>query len=475
MENQPPRPLQNPQLYPQQLSQGNTNVKGTPQVAVPQYQVPTSKKRIVLIIGGVLLVLSLIILLLVLILNRGSSDEPKEATLTYWGLWEDASVFSEVIREFEKQNPTIKVKYEKQDIRVVGKYMDRLFARINKGDGPDLYRFHSSWVPQLVGKKLVLPLPSSVIQATEFDTQYYEVVKKDMQVDGAFFGIPLGVDSLALFVNLEIFEAAGVEVPTTWEDLEKVARQLTVVDEQTSQIDTAGVALGTYDNISHASDIISLLLIQNGSDLKNLAGDKKINTEQALQFYTNFASGETPVWNNQMDNSKLAFTKGKLAMYFGYSWDILEISGANPELKFQITSVPHLPGRNETIASYWVEGVSSKTRFPNEAFVFLQFLASKPSLEKMFTAQSTTRGIGVSYPRRDMAELLKDNKLLYPFVAQMPTAVSTIFASDTYDAGSITALNGYLANAINSVFTNGTSIATAVETLANGVATIIKK
>jgi multiple sugar transport system substrate-binding protein len=479
MENQSPAqssgqiyPPQNQPVAPQppvQPVNSSSVPPPTESQGLPPYVPPSNKKRIFVIVGAIIALLVIIAIVAIVILSMSSKKNQGDVTLTYWGLWEDESVYKEVIDEFERQNPHIKVKYEKQDIQTIGKYMDRLNARINKGDGPDIYRFHNSWVPQLTSSSLLAPFPNSFLNATQYTQQNYPFVKNDMQVNGAYYGVPLGIDTLAMFVNEDLFTNHGVEPPTTWEDLQSVSRKITVKDADTGQITTSGVALGTFDNIAHASDIISMLMVQNGADLRNLAGPQKVNAEQAMQFYISFAAGDNAVWNNEMENSKLAFSEGKLAMYFGYSWDIPEIKAKNPNLKFSVMTVPHLPGRDQTIASYWVEGVSSKTKYPDQSFLFLQFLAKPESIEKIYAAEAKQRGQGVPYPRIDQAKLLANNQLLYPFVEQAPTAVSTIFSSDTFDEGYVTALNGYLANGVNKILNDSLSIESAIGEIAQGV------
>ena len=74
-----------------------------------------------------------------------------------------------------------------------------------------------------------------------------------------------------------------------------------------------------------------------------------------------------------------------------------------------------------------------------------------------------------------MAELLKSNEKVYPFVQQGPTAVSTMFSSDTYDGAMVDQLNTYMKDAINSIVNDGTSPQTAVGTLGTGVSQVLTK
>lgn len=400
--------------------------------------------------------------------SRFTSNKNEKATLTYWGLWEDSRTMQGIISDFERENPNIKVSYSKQDVK---EYKDRLKTRIQNGTGPDIFRFHNTWVIQLL--PILSPLSSDVIDKEDFKKWFYPVIQSDMTNNGAIYGIPVGIDTLSLFINKENVQAAGLNVPTTWEDFLKAAKMLTVKDEN-GKIKTAGVALGTFDNITHAPDIISLFFVQNGADVGNLTSTSK-NASDALDFYVSFAKGEANVWDATLDPSILAFSKGNLAMYFGYSWDIFTIKAMNPNLSFEVVPVPHLPGRNTTVASYWAEGVSVKSKYQKEAMLFMKFLTKKETEQKLFSdAVKAGRIFGEPYARTDLQNTLKDNKLLYPFVSQANEASSSFFASDTYDNGLNYQMNNYLGNAIRSILDN-TSPQTAVETLAQGVAQVLQQ
>ncbi len=416
---------------------------------------------------GMLLTGIVIFLIIHFAIPYFTKNKNETVTLSYWGLWEGENTMRVVIADFEKQNPNIKVTYAKQDIK---EYKNRLSTRIQNGNGPDIFLFHNTWLPQVF--VFLLPLPTDVIQKNDFEKLFYPVTKSDLIKNGAIYGLPTEIDTLALFTNSEIFRQAGSTVPTNWEDFGKTARLLTVKDEN-GNIKTSGAAMGTFDNITHAPDLISLLLVQNGADLKNLSGTSR-SVVDALDFYTSFAKDERKVWDQTLDPSLLAFAKGNLAMYFGYSWDVFAIKAINPNLAFKIAPVPHLQGRSMTIASYWNNGVSVKSTHQKESLLFIKFLSQKETMQKLFSESSKTRLFGEPYPRTDLTESLKSNELVYPFVSQAHDATSSFFAGDTFDNGLNAQMNGYLGNAVRSILGN-TSIDTAVETLIKGVDQIVKQ
>lgn len=419
-------------------------------------------------------VVSFIILLILIFLLIPKKPSVKNVELVWWGLWEDNRVMRPLIADFEKANPNIKVKYTKQDPK---KYRERLITRIQNGSGPDIFRFHNSWYPML--SDVLLPLSSDVITPEEFKKTYYPVMEGDLIQNGAIYGIPLGADTLAMFVNTEMFEKAGVTPPTNWDEFNKAAKKLTIPDDDNpGKIKVAGAALGTYNNIAHAPDIISLIFLQQGVNVKTFGTAPKDEMD-ALDFYTSFAKGQSDnvVWDSSLDNSMLAFSRGSLAMYFGYSWDVFRIKSMNPDLKFKVMPVPGLVSKKQTIASYWVEGVSSKSPNSKEALLFMQFLAKKETAQKFYTEVAKTRAFGEPYARADLAETLKDNPLVYPFVSQLKNASSTYFSSDTYDGdgGLNFLLNNYLGTAVTTSSEGNTSTQSVIDTLDQGVAQTYEK
>jgi len=418
------------------------------------------------IIIGVVAV-ALIVVLVYFFWPRGNQ---KKVNLVWWGLWEDARVMQPIIADFEKENPTITVEYSKQDPK---QYRERLTTRIQNNTGPDIFRYHNTWYPMF--SDILVPLPSDVVTQAEFKKIFYPVIQKDLTHNGAIYGIPLGIDSLGLFVNTDLLASAGISSPANWDEFVKAAKTLTVKDE-TGKITTAGAAFGTYANVAHAPDIISLLFIQQGVDLGQMAVSSQDQSD-VLDFYTSFARGDQTTWDNSLDSSLILFSQGRLAMYFGYSWDIFTIQRLNKDLKFKVLSVPSLFNRKMTIASYWVEGISAKSAHQKEALLFMKYLNRKETAQKFYTEAAKTRAFGELYARTDLADTLKSNELIYPFVSQLKDAQSSFFASDTFDgeSGLNSMSNTYLGNAVNSITNDSSSASTAVETLDQGVAQIFSK
>lgn len=391
-----------------------------------------------------------------------ATDQKKEVTLTYWGLWEEDNVLASIFTDYKRDHPNVNVVYEKQSPR---DYRERLQSAFARGEGPDLFRFHNTWVPML--KNELTPIPPTVLDNGSFEAIYYPVARADLKVGTSYMGIPLEYDGLALFINRELFKNAAKGVPKTWDELRKTALELVSRDSQ-GQIQVAGVALGVTENVDHWSDILALMMLQNGADLANPQGKL---AEDALTYYTVFFQVDN-VWDKTLPASTLAFAGGKLAMYFGPSWEAFEIKTANPALDFEIVPVPQLPDTNVTWASYWVEGVSKKSKKQEEAWALLKYLSSKEVMQKLYQASSGTRLFGEPYARTDMAAALESQPYVGAFIKQAPMARSWYLASKTFDNGINDKIIQYYASAVNAV-NQGKSAKDALTTAGQGVSQVL--
>lgn len=408
-------------------------------------------------------------------------------TLNYWGLWEDRSIIDGVIADFEAKNPGIKINYVTQQ---KNDYRSRLSGRLAKdpatSGAPDIFRIHSSWLPMFTG--ILAPVPDVTSKTIGLDTDFYTVFKNDLKIGGKYQAIPLMYDGLALFYNQDLLEKAQTTLPKSWWDLQTVAAKLTVRDDQ-GHLKVGGVAMGLTDNVDHWNDIVGILLKQNGADILKDNTENNDKIRDVISYYTNFKN-QYSTWDESMPPSTIAFAEGKLAFYFAPSWRIFNIEEMNPNLRFAITTVPQLAtlqdqsGNSATStanltnihwATYWAEAVNIKSKHQKEAFKFLEFLSSKESMEKMFTAASQTRSFGEIYPRISLASKISTNAKIKPFVSVASEAESGYLSSRTWDAGLNTELSKYFSDAINNVALKGADPNALMTDLRAGINQIIGK
>jgi multiple sugar transport system substrate-binding protein len=430
-----------------------------------------SKTKYFIIGGGIFFFFIIFFVLLMAILNGGNKKKAtvvKNVSLTYWSLWEDKEVYQPLIDEYQSKNPGVKIVYQKMSQT---DYRDKLIARSKDGRGPDIFRFHNTWLPEI--KDVVAPIPPTIMTGAEFEKTFYPVQSKDLKIDKYYYGIPLSIDCLVLVYNEDMLKQAGIsKPPVTWEEVIDMAGKITV-REQGGNVVTSGIALGTASNVEHFSDTLGLILAQNGAKITDL---NSAYAAQALEFYRKFAEGKDAIWTDAMPNSVNAFIQQKTAMIIAPSWEVATIKMSNPDLHVKTAVVPVLDTARPpiTMASYWVEGVSITSKNQLEAWQFLKFLSEKQSMTKIFESQSKLRPFGSAYSRVDLGDSLAKHEILGAVIQQSKNMKSWPVVTRTFDKGLDDRTVKYLENAVNSSI-QGVSYKESMSTANQGISQVFKE
>jgi len=337
-------------------------------------------------------------------------EELQRVTLEYWRVFDEPDDFSDIITEFRKSYPHININVRKFRL---DEYENALLRALAEGRGPDIVSIHNTWVNQY--KNVITPMPESITLPTtvtdgrqqtimlrsqaspslrDIRNNFVDVVVDDVIRDGNVYGLPLSVDTLALYYNKAMLTRENIPLPAaTWNDFKEHVKLLTIQDKNGNFVQS-GAALGASRNINRAPDIVSILMMQNGTEMVNKSGRASFNARpssitdrsilpgrDALQFYTDFASPakEVYTWNETMPEALDAFTAQKSAYFFGYSYHMPLIRSLAPGLDFGIAPLPQIAGTQASVnfANYWVESVTAQSKHQNEAWAFVQFAASQ--------------------------------------------------------------------------------------------------
>jgi multiple sugar transport system substrate-binding protein len=345
--------------------------------------------------------------------NQATQEAMKPITLTYWRVFDGPDAFEEIITKYKALHPFINIEYRKLRYE---EYEAELLNALAEDRGPDIFSIHNTWVTKYQGKLAPMPETTTmaypVVQGTikkevvpelrtaqsltlkDLKDNFVDVVSHDVVLnDGKIYGLPLYVDTLAMFYNRDLLNNAGISQPPLYwnkeflQDIKKLVKQ-----DPKKGILQAGVALGGSANITRFSDILATLMMQNGVTMMDDTGQVMFNLIpsfvkdgnynpglEAIRFYTDFANPtkESYTWNSTLPNSLEMFISGNLALMFSYSYDLATIKAQAPKLNFSVAKFPQIEGSpptNINFANYWVEVVSKKSTHQNEAWDFVQFV-----------------------------------------------------------------------------------------------------
>lgn len=383
------------------------------------------KKKLLIIV--VAIVLFLLIITFVILGHGGStntSDEPVE--LTYWGLWEKPESMEEVIAEFEKEYPKIKIKYTQKRFT---QYEDNLYSILDDPrTTPDIFRINNAWTYKFQSK--LSRIPPEIMTASEYKKTFYPAAVADFQgSDEYLYAIPLEIDGLGMYYNVDLFTKAGIsEPPTDWDTLIENAIDLTVRNSS-GEITQAGAGIGCSNNVFHSADILTALMLLNNVPMNTDDGKQaQFNTskgKETLEYYTAFVETHK-VWDCSLRDDLSMFAAGKLAIMFAPSWRVFDIMDMNSTVNFKTVAFPQLPGNPEEIyyGMYWGEAVAANSTHQFEAWTFIKFLSEHEQLMTMYSKQSNDRSFGEPYSRKDLAEEITGSGYVRAFIEMAPYYVS---------------------------------------------------
>ena len=400
----------------------------------------------------------LTIISLVFLSGCKSSGGTYNLNLEVWGIFDDGNAYAEIFSKYKEANKFVgDIKYKKFTIDT---YKDDLLNALASGQNPDIFMIHSSWLPSFKDK--IEAAPDFILGEQEFRNNFVDVAADDFVSEGKPYAVPLSVDSLALYYNKDLLNAEGIAAPPkTWEEFNEDVKKLKKIDSM-GNITQAGAAMGTVKNINRPTDILALLMLQNGVQMTNQDGlatfERDISIdgkstragENAWSFYTDFARIGSPVytWNNSMHYSIDSFFEGTSAMMLSYAYNIDIIKSKNAKLNFATSPVPQYSGKNPIgYANYWgfavaknkiakvennskAQPVSNEVRF-REAWEFIKTMTTQNSgkitLTNMITGSKSNAAFNFDpakfymdetrkpAARRDLIDKQKTDPILGPF------------------------------------------------------------
>lgn len=201
------------------------------------------------------------------------------------------------------------------------------------GDLPDIALINAFDTAQMADAGIIEDLSPYVEKWAEQDA-YFETGWESGQVDGATYGMPHLADVYALYYNEDILAAAGVDVPTTWDEMEAAAAKITA-----SGAASYGLAMSGIQGAEGATGVL-LRALAAGGDLSSFGGDAGTTALESLQRMTESGalSEGFLTWNE--DDAMAAFTNGEAGMAINSASAINVVRDNAPDLVWNVAPLP---------------------------------------------------------------------------------------------------------------------------------------
>ncbi len=302
-------------------------------------------------------------------------------TINYamWGDTTELANQQKIVDAFTAINPNITVKVSVADW---DSYWPKLQTDLAGGNAPDVFLMDGPLFPDYQTRDQLLDL-SSLIARDGFDTgQLVDLAVQDFTApDGHLYGLPRDLNTIALFYNKTMFDAAGQAYPDAswdWNKLVDVATKLTKTSGSTTS------QWGFYTETSDMENYWSSLVWQAGGDI--LSPDKKtvvIDTDQAaagIQFLQDLIYKDKVMQQPLPGGSGDAFENGQAAMEANGSWLVPTHEAAG--INFGVAPLPKGPAGQATSVNPSGVVIYKGTKSPDAAWEFVKCYTG-PQLQAM--------------------------------------------------------------------------------------------
>lgn len=308
--------------------------------------------------------------------SSGSDETSGDVTEINFALFsataEQEATLQEIIAMFEEENPDIKVNYE---ITPYDDYFTKLQTNVAGGQAPDVFEINYDNSVTYYENGVTQDL--SEFMSSDSKSKYDETALTGYSTaDGEQFALPSSFSTVLTFYNKDLFDAAGVEYPTsdwTWEDEMAAAEKLTDPEN------------GVYGLVTPFSyNEFYKTAAQNGGALFNEDySEVTINSPEnveALQYMIDaIDKGVTPA-NLAPDEDMNMFKNQQAAMFTTGTW----MFSAFADVDFN-WDVAVEAGNTQKATHYFSNGVAMSADSENKeaAYKFMEFYTSDPEVQML--------------------------------------------------------------------------------------------
>lgn len=258
--------------------------------------------------------------------GQESTSGSGKVTVEFWHCMSGSNgdLINRLVSDFNSSQEEVEVvaTFQGSYAEAAAKAEQAVFA----GNAPDILQVAQDNVGRLATNDVFADLLPFMMADGIDDGDFVEAFVKDAYYDGRLVAVPFGRSAQVLHINMTALEEAGLEVPTTWEELKEAAEKCTI--KENGETERYGLTIpfdqwqlfaliqqagGSFFN----EDATGLGCIGDGSAHKAFAYLKEMQEEGVL-YYNDPAN----------DQSGQMFTSGMAAINIGSSGGITSNTSA---------------------------------------------------------------------------------------------------------------------------------------------------
>ena len=306
----------------------------------------------------------------------GGSSGKTEISMMMWGDPAELDVWNQIVDDFESANPDITVSVE---VSEWDSYWTKLKTLLAANTPPDIFAIDAPYYLDYQSKGVLLNIQPYIDENPAVLDGVYPQTLTAYQTPDGYFGLPRDFQTIVVFYNKDMFDAAGLPYPSadwTYADLRATAKSLTLDSNGDGVIDQYGFATDLWDMElfwssaiwAYGGDVLS------ADHTRTLVGSPE--ARQAWQFAYDMMFVDKS-WADTTTAGQYGgdlFLAGKAAMTTIGHWSVPSYAEAG--LNFDVAPMPVGPARQATSVNSAGFVIAKGSKNPDAAWKFLQFVIS---------------------------------------------------------------------------------------------------
>jgi multiple sugar transport system substrate-binding protein len=385
-------------------------------------------------------------------------------------LGRQAQVFNQIIADFEKENPQIKVidKTLPNNSDLQHQFYVTNFG--GQSESFDVLSVDIIWIPEFAASGWLCPLDQFTKE--EFESKFFKGAIRGCSYQGKLYGVPWFVDAGLLYYRKDLLKKYNFDPPQTFDQLVEQCRTITKKEQK-------GKLYGfVWQGMQYEGLVCNFLEYIWGSggaifDQENQLSINSSQNQQALALMHDliYKHKITPaaVATYNEEESRHVFENGNSVFLrnWPYVWSLIEAENSSLRGKVGIAPMPHFQGK-ESAATLggWQLGINNYSGNRKAAWKLVEYMTSHPVQKRLALSLSRNPTLLSLYDDLDIkaeASFMKD--LLPVFMRARPRPVTPFYPS----------ISLVIQREVSAVLANLKSSPEALETMESEIQKILKK
>ena len=326
---------------------------------------------------------------------RAGHERPVVLTVMHWGERAEDAVVQQLADRYQRENPHVEI------VRInpgsAGDFRSKLKTMLAAGAPPDVFYLPPDAVPELATLELVRPLDEFIERdvaangapATALYDDFFPILLDAYRFDvatgqaakGPLYGLPKDFTTAVFYVNVDLFERAGVPLPYdgwTWQEFEDACRKITALSERPEYAGRRvyGASFDLW------GDTLRQIVWSFGGDYFGPGGFSDVTldepaAQEALEFIRRTRFDDRIVYNQTgvSTEGKQEFFTGNVGCIGPYGRWMTPRYASIAGFRWDVVPVPYKEKRHQASQLFlnaW--SMSAATKHPEESFKLVKFL-----------------------------------------------------------------------------------------------------